>query len=351
MAKFERYNNLDGLRTISCIGIIGMHIAANSQYRLNDWFGQQLVPSFNWLVFLFIMISGFGMFNGYYERMKNGEVDFNYFYMRRYKKLFPFFVFLIVLDILYTRQLSHVIEGITESTLVFGLLPNNQPSVVGVGWTLGVIFLFYMLFPFFVFLCWDKKRAWISFLVSLVLNIFCGYYYFTDKFVVKGFDFRHSFLFCSPYFLIGGIIYLYRKDIKRIVGNHQVVFLISNIVWTVVFYVLHLGRYYQIAIYLLLYIPWLCYAIGAKCNVLSNKFMSFMSAISFEMYLAQMFIFRLIQKMTILYVFGYGWASFLLVWLLVCIGLVIFIKAYKYLDYLIVGQIGERFQQKDKKGF
>ncbi|MGZ1206783.1 hypothetical protein ACXO4M_04515 [Lactobacillus delbrueckii subsp. bulgaricus] len=47
MAKFERYNNLDGLRAISCIGIIGMHIAANSQYRLNDWFGQQLVSSFN----------------------------------------------------------------------------------------------------------------------------------------------------------------------------------------------------------------------------------------------------------------------------------------------------------------
>lgn len=79
IAEFERYNNLDGLRTISCIGIIGMHIAANSKYRLNDWFGQQLVPSFNWLVFLFIMISGFGMFNGYYERIKNGEVDFNTF--------------------------------------------------------------------------------------------------------------------------------------------------------------------------------------------------------------------------------------------------------------------------------
>ncbi|WKZ98224.1 acyltransferase family protein [Lactobacillus delbrueckii] len=313
MAKFERYDNLDGLKAISCIGIIGMHIAANAQYNLNDWFGQELVPSFTWLVFLFIMISGFGMFNGYYERMKNGEVDLNYFYNKRYKKLFPFFAFLIVLDILYTRQVLHVVEGLTESTLAFGLLPNNQPSVVGVGWTLGVIFLFYMLFPFFVFLCWDKKRAWISFAISLILNIFCGYYYFTDKFVVKSFGFRHNFLFCAPYFLIGGIIYLYREEIKRLVGNHQIVFLMCTVIWTGAFYMLGLGKYYKVAIYLLLYTPWLCYAIGAKKDIiLNNEFVSFMSSISFEMYLAQMFIFRLIQKIGILYFWGHGWLDFLI---------------------------------------
>ncbi|KDS55941.1 acyltransferase domain protein [Phocaeicola vulgatus str. 3975 RP4] len=42
-------------------------------------------------------------------------------------------------------------EAFMNCTLVFGLLPNNSLEVIGVGWFLGTVFLFYMLFPFFVF--------------------------------------------------------------------------------------------------------------------------------------------------------------------------------------------------------
>ncbi len=99
------------------------------------------------------MISGFGIFCGYYEKFKNGSIDLNSFYTKRYKKILPFFITLILIDVIMERSLDHVIQGLTEATLVFGLLPNNQPDVIGVCWTLGVIFLFYMLFPFVVYLC------------------------------------------------------------------------------------------------------------------------------------------------------------------------------------------------------
>lgn len=45
-------------------------------------------------------------------------------------------------------------------TLCQGLLPNMRIEVIGVSWTLAVIFVFYMLFPFFCFLIGNKKRAW-----------------------------------------------------------------------------------------------------------------------------------------------------------------------------------------------
>ena len=49
---------------------------------------------------------------------------------------------MLLLDILAERSFSYLIEGLTEATFVFGLLSNNQPDVIGVSWTIGVIFLF-----------------------------------------------------------------------------------------------------------------------------------------------------------------------------------------------------------------
>ncbi len=114
-------------------------------------------------------------------------------------------MFLIFVDVVVEHSLASVIEGATEATLVFGLLPNNNPSVIGVAWTIGVIFLFYMLFPFCVFLCWNKKRAAVVLGVSIILSLFCSAYFFTERFVVDNFPSRHNFLYCAPFFVGGDI--------------------------------------------------------------------------------------------------------------------------------------------------
>lgn len=82
----EWYDNLDGLRVISCIAIIAMHIAANATYELGT-VGSNIVGSWTHFVPLFLMISGFGMFCGYYERFKSGNIDLNDFYTKRYKNI------------------------------------------------------------------------------------------------------------------------------------------------------------------------------------------------------------------------------------------------------------------------
>jgi len=200
----EHYDNLDGLRVISCLAIIAMHIRANSSYQISGWAYNTMVPSWTQFVPLFLMISGFGIFCGYYEKFRSGKIDLDDFYKKRYIKILPFFVFLMLIDVVMNKSVSHIIEALTQATLVFGLLPNNQPEVIGVCWTLGVIFLFYLLFPFFVWLCWNKKRAVISLAISVVIAFFCTIYYFSGKFVVQDFAARHSFLYCAPFFMGGG---------------------------------------------------------------------------------------------------------------------------------------------------
>lgn len=336
MTVQKRYNNLDGLRAISCIGIIGMHIKENSSFDISGYFYNTVLSSMTLLVYLFIMISGFGMFCGYYERIKNNEVSLNVFYTKRYKKILPFFAVLIAIDVVIEHSISHLIEGITELTLVFGLLPNNQPSVIGVCWTIGIIFLFYLLFPFFVYLCWNKKRAWISFVISLLLNYFCSNYYFTSKFVIDSFAPRHNFLYCTPYFLAGALVYLYREEIEKIGHKIRILFPILLAVLIVFFYkvVIPLSDYNDMMSFPLIFcVPAMFVAIGTPNHILSNKVMSFFSKISMEMYLAQMVIFRAVQKMKLEHIFGNGVSTFAITWVLTIVGLVVFIKLLKKMRF------------------
>lgn len=153
------YSSIDGLRALSCMGIILMHIRANSDYQLDGNFVfNRFIPSLTWLVYLFLMISGFGMCAGYLKKFQNGTVDLEAFYKKRYAKILPFFGFLLLIAFVMEHKISTIYEISVEILLIHGLLPNNAVSVVGVCWTLGVIFLFYLLFPAFSILMKTKKR-------------------------------------------------------------------------------------------------------------------------------------------------------------------------------------------------
>lgn len=329
----ERYDSLDGLRVISCFAIIAMHIRANSQFDLAPWL-KSMLASWSLFVYLFLLISGFGMFCGYYERFKDGGINLESFYKRRYSKIVPFFAFLILIDIVIDRSLLHLIEGLTEVTMVFGLLPNNSLDVIGVSWTLGVIFLFYMLFPFAVFLCWNKKRAWVSLALAIMINIACSYYFFTEKFVISSFVSRHSFLYCAPFFLAGGILFLYRKEVQKTISSNRWICLGICVAITALYYILIHPRIDMNdpgPWMLLLFMPWLAYAISVKSRILSNRGMKYLSNISMEMYLAHMVVFRVIEKAKCLYLFGNGIVGFIALWVMVVICLILFIQVSKWL--------------------
>lgn len=327
------YDNLDGLRTIACLGIIAMHIQANANYQINGWIWKSFIPSLTLGVYLFLIISGFGMFCGYYQKFKDGTVDLNSFYRKRYLKLLPFFSLLILIDVIMEHSADSLIEGLTELTMVFGLLPNNQPSVIGVSWTLGVIFLFYMLFPFFVFLCWNKKRAWKSFIVSIALNIFLDAYWLSNRFVVADFGARHNFLYCAPFFIGGGMLYLYREQISSFVSKHKLGSGLATVAAIIFFYAL-INKHFNKSglLSFVLYYPMMIFALGPKTKLLSNSFTKHISGISFELYLAQMLAFRLLEKMHLLYVFGTGWISFIVTFVLTVLILIIAIRIYKTIE-------------------
>ena len=82
MIKKEHYGAIDGLQTIACIGIVMMHVAANTDYSITGFFYNSMIPSFTNFVFLFMTVSAFGMCCGYYHKMLNNQINLSDFYTK-----------------------------------------------------------------------------------------------------------------------------------------------------------------------------------------------------------------------------------------------------------------------------
>lgn len=128
----KKINSINGLRTIACIGIILMHINANVNYELDNEVLNMVINSFTQFVYLFMIVSSFSMCCGYYEKIKNNQITMNDFYKKRFKKILPFFAFLVIINTLLERTVTSVYEGFADVTLLFGLLPVNGLSAIGV---------------------------------------------------------------------------------------------------------------------------------------------------------------------------------------------------------------------------
>ena len=236
----ERYAGIDGLKAYAIIGIALMHILSNGNFGLTGFVFQKLIPSFTNLVFLFMMVSGFGMCCGYYQKFKEQKIGMGEFYAKRYSKIWSYFALLCALDFVMSPSKSALYEVFANLTLCQGLLPNMNISVIGVSWTLAVIFVFYLLFPFFCFLLENKRRAWLAFVCAVVYNFVCNTYFFDENHIADrvtvNFSPRTNILYCAVYFIAGGLIFLYRKELAEFASKYKVITGAILLIATVIYF-------------------------------------------------------------------------------------------------------------------
>lgn len=338
MSEVKKYRNIDALRSFGCLAIIAWHVKANTNFN-GGVLTERIIPSFDYLVYLFMIISGFGMCNGYYKKLKDGNYDLNKFYSRRYKKTVPFFSILIIMNCILEFNRESIFEGLMEITMLFGFLPNNSLSVIGVAWTLGAIFAFYIIFPFVVFLLNDKRRGVISLIVALGITYMCQSYFMTEKFVTSNFTMRHSFLFCLPYFLSGGLIYLYRNELSATVNLHKSAVLLGCVILAVGYLLSpdEIGGFDLIVPKtLILYSAMVCAVLGEQNKWLSNRLTRFISEISMEMYLAHMVVFRVVEKLHIENVCHNAILRYVITYFMVVLLLIVGIKLYRKCEQIVI---------------
>ncbi|MGN1115681.1 MAG: acyltransferase family protein [Candidatus Ornithomonoglobus sp.] len=334
-SKSNRFDNLDGLRSIAAICIILMHVYLNGKYNINNIFIDIISRSANF-VQLFFIISGFGMCCGYYEKIKNNKITLNSFYKKRYIKILPYFALLVVIDLVISKfALNSIVEGFSDITLFYAFFPNSKIQVIGVGWALGVIFAFYCLFPFIVFLLWNKRRAWIMLIIAIIINCVC-----TSYFTVDGSAVSCNLARWMCYFILGGILYLYKDKICRLTRLQSYIVLVIAIIATILWYVLpgsaHSGIFGTLKT-LSMFGIWMVYSMCAKSYILSNPVTRFISAISFEIYLAHMMMFRIIERLHLVHLFKTDGLSYAFTCVVVLITVMIFATiAKKAIDIAIL---------------
>ena len=305
MNKKEYYPSLNILRIIAAVFIIILHVDANSSFAISNQIYTTLVSKFGHFTFLFMIISSFSMSCAYFEKIKNGTITIEDFYIRRYKKIWPFFACIVIMELIYNHTIAAVFESFADITMAFALLPNSNLSIVGVGWTLGVIFLFYMLYPYFVFLLSNKKRAWLTFAASIIYNIVCVNYFFDTYFVSSSFWPKRNFLYCFMFFAAGGVIYLYRHSLRNLNNTAKFLILLLDIVFGVLFFGdFSNSEIIRGLIYLCFFSSIVITCIQFDFKIAYNKMVVFLNSITMEIYLSHMVVFRLVQLMNISSNFG-----------------------------------------------
>lgn len=320
----NHYPGLDVVRVIAITGIVLMHVMANGNYVLHGFLFEELIGTAGNFTILFMMVSAFGMCCGYYEKFKDGTIRIESFYKRRYEKLWPFFALLCILDIIVSPNKESLYEMFANLTLVQGLLPNPQINVIGVSWTLAVIFVFYLLFPFFCFLLSSKWRAWIAVAVAVGYNILCQLYFFNEQHVPVNFIERENILYSSMFFMVGGLIYLYRDTIRKY--KNIKILRILLLVGTALIYYLFRQDDFMMTLFSAAIIV---FVITGSGKIGNNNFIKKLSAVSFEIYLSHMMIYRVLEKLNINHIFGMSIISYWVTAILTLGGAIIFSSIVK----------------------
>lgn len=366
----NRYSSLDGLRAYAAIGIMMMHVRANVAVTPSSGFIYgTLIPSLTHFVFLFLVISAFALCCGYYEKFKMGAITPNVFYKKRYSRILPFFAILVLIDTVVPHApnkfemsqmamgvvaetglsgfLHSLYDGFAELTLAFNLLPNPKPPI-GVAWFLGVIFLFYMIFPFYVFMMDNKKRAWVSVIICYLFSFMAVDYFLTDKFINWEMT-RHSIVYDAPFLALGGLVFLYRDSIKTFVSKFRWPFLAICIGLTCVYWfipITHKGFLFVVVMSLIT-VAWLCYAMGSNGKILNNKIVRYIGGISMEIYLCHMMCFRAVQ---FLHLDNYIGNIYVVYWITCVLTLAVAIVFSHTCKYIVLPMIGRAFDKiKTKK--
>ncbi len=323
----ERYDSLDGLRAFAALGIVVMHVLSNIVVKPSGGLlTERIIPFFTHFTLMFMLISAFSMCCGYYNRFRNNDIALDDFYRKRYARILPFFASLVLLDVVLSPSLESLYEGFADLTLAFGLLPNADIKVIGVGWFLGVIFVFYMLFPFFTFLMGSKRRAWWVFFIAW------GLCYLADNYFTPTAG-RENIVYSSVFFISGGLIYLYRDTLVRMVRQWKWLVGLLCIVAFVLYMSLpgidKIPMGFEVAM-VVLFSLWVIYTIGCNDYVLQNRFTKYVSGISMEIYLCHMVIFRVIERIHLEKVVGNAEVLYILTCVLTIVGAVIFSHVMKF---------------------
>lgn len=178
-------------------------------------------------VYIFFVLSGFSIHYQYSNRVNNLN-DIKTFLKKRFFRLFPLLV-LITIFSQYTAFLNMDLVRASSIfltlSLLFGFSAPAVTSAVTGGWSLGVEFSFYMLYPIMLAYCQNIRQY-----IVLMFVLFALKYLFTEYAFSKYYIDHSNLLFTSPlsfafYFVTGCFLAEFYPFFKNTLKKTYLLFL------------------------------------------------------------------------------------------------------------------------------
>jgi len=287
------YKGMTGIRGLAIVAVIFYHAFMIGGFYGLSPIADSVFGNLGKAVQLFFMISAFSLMTGYHDRLNNRD-EIVSFYKRRIVKLMPLFALVLAIFVIINICVStptSVYEIIGTLSGWFALMPQYQESLVMAGWTIGILAIFYFIFPIINLLVDNTKKVLVFVGFSVVMYIIYTQYYGV------GVELERINIFKQlPYFAIGILLYYVKERVYDFFKRKSLFFVLCVFFEILGIVLLLLGFQYLLP---LSFFCMLLIQIYGNDFITTNRVSSFLGSISFELYLLHMVAYKL------LYIFGY----------------------------------------------
>ena len=176
---------------------------------------------------------------------------------------------------------------------------------------------FCVLYAVPILLLPDCKQEESVAVAALVFNWLCTNYFKTG---------RTNIVYDAIYFIAGGLIFLYRKELAEFAAKYKVIAGAILLIATVAYFALG-GNTLTMLFFC---VAALVYTLGCKGGVLVNPVAKFLGGTSFEIYLCHMVIYRVLEKLHLVHLFENVLLAYIFTAVAVICGSVVFSVCAKW---------------------
>lgn len=205
-----RIHGPDVVRGLAALGVVMFHVLYLSGIPVHTT-AAAVAGRMDFFVRVFFVLSAFAIANAYCNRM--GDVDsVRAFYLKRFFRIAPLFYFMALVGVIFRLAMAQPMPGaldfLLSGTFLFTLVPGKQSGLVGGGWSIGIEWLFYFLFPMMLAMIRNIPTAVIAWLILCPIAVL-GKIYFQQTFDGQLSEFGALYLLSHAHYFVLGFLLLH----------------------------------------------------------------------------------------------------------------------------------------------
>lgn len=349
-SSYGRLDGIEVLRGFAASGVVFFHTYARAEFQNQDPLVHKILSYFALGVPLFFAISAFSLLYGY-SNLIFDEFSIKRFYIRRFFRIAPLFYVLLMVYAAYAYiewgRIYSASELFTNLTFTYQLIPTQEESIVWAGWTIGIEWIFYFIFPLVALLSRSRVMSVILFLMFLIVSIKFSPLTASIIEIDSNAGYMNTMKH-MVYFFLGVVMFCFLPQLEKIKSKCSWIskFDIIIVLAVAVFFVeTHLKITKDLSL-VLSFIVLMALAVIGFSRVFNNRFTRMLGKLSYGLYLSNPLVIHFVQKIGLYKWFLGVTDSFRLAFIVSCLVSFILVLIVSGVFYYLIEQPGIRLGQR-----